>query len=187
MEWFDKNATTIIAAGAALLSALIAGGFAILSSWLNNTQNNHRLSTQLNHEKNKESRKLFIEKGEELHSCVEKWTESCYAQLLSGRKFLNGEITLEQRASLLEPYEDKVNSSRLNTLMGIYFFELSELKVQCDAALDKCVNALKINPAKRVSLIETHNNFDEGYKAFQNASDKFLVQLQAKLLEQVHT
>jgi len=62
LEWFDKNATALIAAGAALLSALIAGGFALLGAWLNNRQNNQSLKLKIQYEKSKESRGVLLGK-----------------------------------------------------------------------------------------------------------------------------
>ncbi|PXW18593.1 hypothetical protein [Pantoea sp. JKS000250] len=186
MEWFDKNATAIIAASAALLSALIAGGFAILNAWLTNNQNNQRLQLQIDHEKVRESKKLFLDKGEELFLCVDKWITSGHAHLLTGEKLLRKQITPEQRLNLLSSYTDGDNYTRMQTLLTIYFADLIEFKQECSSNLMLCedvvdgfINGNYADVGDALSAFKTYSDF------FQTWSDEFSISLQKKLMKQV--
>lgn len=187
MEWFNENATAIIAASSALLSALIAGGFAILNAWLNNVQNNQRLKLQIENEKAKESKKLFLEKGEELYVCVDKWITSCHAHLLSGEKILRNQLTPEQRHHLLSSYRDGENYTRLQTLLTIYFADLYEFKKECNSYLIRCeqvvdeyIKGMYPHPNDALLAFKTHSDL------FQVWSDELIKSLQLKLMNQVH-
>jgi len=137
LEWFDKNATALIAAGSALLSALIAGGFAILGAWLNNKQNHQGLKLKIEHEKSKESRAVLLEKGEEAFACATRWANSSRAHMSAHRRYMLGLIDLSERDALIKAYADPDTFYRLHILIPIYFPELHERLGLCGSYLEK--------------------------------------------------
>ncbi|ENL8725215.1 hypothetical protein AB6I73_000050 [Citrobacter amalonaticus] len=126
MEWFNENATTLIAAGSALISALIAGTFAILGTWLNNKNNMERLEFQLRSTMASESRKISLEKAEELHSLLTTWSNTKHAHYLAEKQLVNGMLSLEGKNNIQMDYPLSKIFIRLHTLINIYFPELYE-------------------------------------------------------------
>lgn len=140
MEWLDKNSTALIAAGSALISALIAGGFALLGAWLNNRQNNQSLKLKINHEKSKESRGVLLEKGEEAFSCATKWANSSREQLSAHRQYMIGRISLDERDARINACADPDTFYRLHILVPIYFPELHESLNLCTDYMTRAIS-----------------------------------------------
>ncbi|CAK6492584.1 hypothetical protein PANNVG_01638 [Pantoea sp. Nvir] len=166
MEWFDKNATALIAAGAALLSALIAGGFAILGAWLNNRQNHQGLKLQIDHEKSKESRRVLLEKGEEVFACLTRWANSSRHHLTAHRRYMHGRIDENERDALIKEYADPETFYRLHILIPIYFPELHERLSLCGKYLER---------ANRIAY-QFHSELsdeDADLKSFSDANKRF--------------
>ncbi len=185
MNWFDENATALIAAGSALLSAIVAGGFAIFASWLNNMQNNARLINQLQHEISKENRRLFIEKGEELYVSVNKWFEHVNAHFLAEDKFAKKEINQEQMRALLKDYPVSESYLRVETLTSLFFPELKEILSAARTARSKAYFVLdtlekdSINNQKAAELLTKCN------VQYDIEVEKYMKALQHILLAQI--
>lgn len=185
MEWLDKNSTAVIAALAALASALIAGGFALLGAWLNNKQNNERLFNQMQHEIGRENRKIFIEKGEELYVAINAWNGQAQAHFIAELKLVKGEISKQQMRALLEGYPIHESFSRIETLTSLYFPELydnlliaRDYRAQAYRAVDvyEAKNSEKENSLKAIA--RSHVQFDQ-------ATSDFQVALQGSILNQI--
>ncbi|WP_342656833.1 hypothetical protein GKC68_10605 [Pantoea sp. RSPAM1] len=119
MDWFDKNSTALITAGAAIVSAVLAATVAFISSWISNKQNTQRTELQFAHEAVKIKKELMIQKGEELFTALDKWLKSCYE---SNTNFIFSITEGEVHHS--EKDESKVINevyTRANTLVAIYF------------------------------------------------------------------
>lgn len=125
MEWFDKNAAAIIAASAALTASLIAGSFALLGAWLNHKFSDKRFKEQLASESAKDNKRLYLEKGEELHSLLTTWGNTVFTNFIADQSFFIGRLSQGQRDEVLKDKFDPEVFTRINTLMSIYFTELS--------------------------------------------------------------
>lgn len=186
MEWFDKNATALISAGAALLSALLAGGFALLGAWLNNRQNNQSLKLKIEHEKIKESRGILLEKGEEAFSCATRWANNCREQLTAHMRYMLGSISLEERDALIKACSDTEAFYRLHVLIPIYFPQLHEMLSLCGRKLQK-VNQIAngFDPdlsdidIDRPALAEARNQYRESIALFK-------IKLQEELVSKIN-
>jgi len=182
LEWLDKNATALIAAGAALLSALIAGSFALLGAWLNNRQNNQSLKLKIEHEKSKQSREVLLEKGEEAFSCATSWANSTRAHLTAHMRYMLGNINLKDRDALIKACVDTETFYRLHVLIPIYFPKLHEDLSQCGKCLQKAnqiangfdpdLSDVKID---LIALKEARNRFRESIAIFKMKLQKELV------------
>lgn len=182
MEWFDKNATALIAAGAALLSALIAGGFALLGAWLNNRQNNQSLKLKIEHEKSKQNRGVLLEKGEEAYSCATKWANSSREHLTAHRRYTLGVISLKERDALIKACADTETFYRLHVLIPIYFPQLHENLSLCGRYLQKANQiANGFDPdlsdieIERQALIDARNMYRESIALLKLKLQKELV------------
>ncbi|MBD8161025.1 hypothetical protein IFU23_23345 [Pantoea agglomerans] len=181
MELFDKNATALIAAGAALFSALIAGGFALLGAWLNNRQNNQSLKLKIEHEKSKESRRVLLEKGEEAFACATNWATSSRSHLSAHNRYMHGLISLKERDALIKACADPDTFYRLHILIPIYFPELHERLSLCGSYLER---ANKIAYGFHPDLSDTESDL----KLFSDARIMFsenLVLIKIKLQKEL--
>ncbi|MFK3934032.1 hypothetical protein ACI2JB_10590 [Pantoea agglomerans] len=124
MDWIHQNATAVIAGGAALLSALFAGGFALLGAWLNNRQNFQRQKQLFEHETLKENRKHLTEKGEELYVLLSKWSKSVSIYQINLMQIANGMLTKDQVNELVIKRKYDYDADRMLCLLKIYFPEL---------------------------------------------------------------
>lgn len=183
MEWFDKNSTALIAAGAALLSALVAGGFALLGAWLNNRQNNERLVNQIQHEISKENRKLFLDKGEELYVSLHSWSKIVNAHYIAEHDYILGKIDEQQKRTLLKDYFIGDSYVRVETLICLYFPELDEFLNKARTAryssysvLDKfSKNPSDVQQTVRL-LMDSNVRFDLGIDELQTNLQKILLE-----------
>jgi len=185
LEWFDKNATALIAAGAALLSALIAGGFALLGAWLNNRQNNQSLKLKIQYEKSKESRGVLLEKGEEAFSCATRWANHSRALLTAHRRYMLGNIGLIERDELIRTFADPDTFYRLHVLIPIYFPQLHENLNLCGNYLEKANQIangfdpdLSDEKEDLKALSEARNNYRESIALFK-------IKLQQELVSKI--
>ncbi|WP_312217238.1 hypothetical protein [Pantoea vagans] len=144
MEWFDKNAAAIIAASAALSASLLAGVFALLGAWANHIFTNKRFKNQIEIDERKENKKLYIEKGEELHSLLIKWGNVAFANFLTDQGYLTGRLTKAQSHELMKDKYNAETFTRISTLIAIYFPELKsdfekvrDIPLQASSYVDK--------------------------------------------------
>ncbi|EOE5492257.1 hypothetical protein ACTEV3_000609 [Cronobacter malonaticus] len=185
MEWFDKNATALIAAGAALLSALIAGGFALLGAWLNNRQNNQSLKLKIEHEKNKENRGVLLEKGEEAFSCATRWSNNSRAHLSAHMRYILGNISLKERDDLIKACADEETFYRLHVLIPIYFPQLLENLTLCGSHLQKA-NRIANGFDHDLSDIEVdRRNLIDARKRYSESIVLFKMKLQKELVNKI--
>lgn len=181
MEWLDKNATAMIAAGAALLSALIAGGFALLGAWLNNRQNYQSLKLKIEHEKNRENRGVLLEKGEEAFSCATRWASSSRSYFTAHMRYMIGNIGSKERDSLLKACADEEAFYRLHVLIPIYFPQLHKDLNLCGSHLQKA-NQIAYGFEPDLSDIEMERRaFSGARKRFRESVALFKVKLQKEL------
>lgn len=185
MEWFDKNATALIAAGSALLSALLAGGFAILGAWLNNRQNYQGLKLKLEHEKIKENRAILLEKGEEAFTCATKWATSSRGRIIAYRRYMLGYITLGERDLVLEKNQDPDSFYRLHIIIPIYFPELHKRLNICGKHLE---DAIRVGANFHPDLSDERQDvkeINEHFKKFSGALASIKGRLQKELASKV--
>lgn len=185
MEWLDKNSTAVIAALAALSSALIAGGFALLGAWLNNKQNNDRLFNQMQHDIGKENRKIFIEKGEELYISINNWSGQAQAHFLAEGKFVKGGITKEQMRSLLVDYPIHEVFSRVETLISLYFPELYEKFNAARGFRSQAYSAIDSYETNRLDNSEASKAIVKSNVYFDKATAELQLALQEVILNQI--
>jgi len=185
LEWFDKNATALIAAGAALLSALLAGGFALLGAWLNNRQNNQSSKLKIEHEKIKESSRVLLEKGEEAFACATKWSNSSSSTFSVQYRYMRGLISLKERDALVKAHADPDTFYRLHILIPIYFPDLHETLSLCGSYLE---TAHKIANGFDPDLSDTEidlKNFSDARKSFRESLVLMKTGLQKELVSKV--
>jgi len=185
LEWFDKNATALIAAGAALLSALIAGGFALLGAWLNNRQNNQSLKLKIEHEKSKQSRAVLLEKGEEAFSCATKWANSNRAHMTAHIRYMLGSISLKERDALIGACADTETFYRLHVLIPIYFPKLHEDLSHCGSCLQKANQIANGFDFDMSDVPEDINAFRAARKSFRESIVIFKMKLQKELVSKI--
>ncbi|ELY3422507.1 hypothetical protein SMW88_003611 [Cronobacter sakazakii] len=124
MEWINTNANALIAAGSALLSALVAGGFAVLGSWLSNRQNRLHQNQQQLHEIKRENRKYLLERGEELYEALSKWGKTIAIHHINMMRFAKGLLTKESVNDFIINHNYDYNPDRMNCLLNVYFPDL---------------------------------------------------------------
>lgn len=139
MDWIHQNATAVIAAGSALSSALIAGGFALLGAWLNNRQNFQRQKQIFEHENQKENRKNLTEKGEELYVLLSKWSKNVSIYQLNLMHVANGNLTRNQVNEMVINQKVDYDFDRVGCLLEIYFPELKSAYKNVDKARNRAV------------------------------------------------
>lgn len=127
MEWFNINASAVIAASAALLAAIIAGSFALLGAIINNRANKQQRDELFQVEKWKSNRQLFIEKGEEtiglISSLLLEFSAVVNAAMLDTLSGQEGAIS-EKVMDRLKNTSSGIIINRLDTLVIAYFPEL---------------------------------------------------------------
>ncbi|WP_336715150.1 hypothetical protein [Pantoea ananatis] len=166
MEWFDKNSAAIIAASAALAASVLAGAFAILGAWVNNIFSNQRNEQQHKYDLAKGNKRLYLDKGEELHSLLTKWGNTAYANFVVDSSFIAGKLSKKQHLEVLNDKFDPEIYNRIHTLIEIYFGEISEdfLKAR-RVALD----AIDI-----IQKFESGNlNSSDAFELYQNCTNNF--------------
>lgn len=186
MEWYDKNSAAIIAASAALIASTIAGTFALLGAWLNHRFSNKRYEEQKFHDAAKDNKRLYLEKGEELHSLLTKWGNSAFAERLSGRGFIEGGFTKEQSLEFLKDKQDFSTHQRIKTLIDIYF---NDITVIFNSARTIPLAAGDIKDAyERGELmrIEAYRKYEDCFEKFDPLLEKIQAQLQTILLRQLN-
>lgn len=185
MEWFDKNAAAIIAASAALIASLIAGTFALLGAYLNHWFSNKRYEEQKLHDAAKDNKRLYLEKGEELHSLITQWGNTAYADMMGGRNVIAGIFTKVQHRDFVKENFDPAIYMRLKSLMDIYFNDLWE---HFNKVREIPTNAPDITEAYErgsLSQIDALNKHDFYCKDFDHLLAAVQEELQKILLEQL--
>jgi len=185
MEWYDKNSAAIIAASAALIASLIAGTFALLGAWLNHRFSNERYEDQKFHDAAKDNKRLYLEKGEELHSLLTKWGNSAFAERLSGRSFIDDSFTKEQSLEFLKDNQDLSLHHRIKTLIEIYFNEVSVI-FDSARAIPLAAGDIKDSFERRELLrIEAYREYEKCFEKFDPLLEEIQAKLQTILLKQL--
>ncbi|HGM5047295.1 hypothetical protein PTR67_10325 [Serratia nevei] len=123
-EWFDNNASAIIAAASALLAAIIAAGSALWGSWLNNKSSKDQRENQFEVEKWKANRELYIDRSEEVFSLFNKWNANAHQVMMLHFCRLVGSKSADVVNKEWEQYKDGTLQPRIDTLISMYFPEL---------------------------------------------------------------
>ncbi|MBP2157140.1 hypothetical protein [Erwinia rhapontici] len=183
MDWFDKNATALIAAGSALLAACIAGIFNLI-----NTANNQSIfKAQMIRDEAKDTKRLYLEKGEELHTLLTKWGNLSFASFHYDLSYISGELGNNYKNDVLQNQFDVNTYTRLSALINIYFpdllpfFEKSRLSALNTAEIIRKYVKEEIS---RVKALEEYNNNVRIHQAYL---EKILGDLQVDLLKKLQS
>lgn len=185
MEWYDKNSAAIIAASAALSASFIAGSFALLGAWLNHIFTNKRYKEEKFHDSVKDNKRLYLDKGEELHSLLTHWGNGAYSNFLCDGSFIAGKLTREQANQLWTDNADPNIYKRIKTLIDIYFSQLTEC---FESAREIALKAGDITDAfERGDLpqMKAFKEYEECTSKFEPLLTKMQDELQSILLKQL--
>lgn len=185
MEWFDKNSAAIIAASAALIASFIAGSFALLGAWLNHVFSNKRYKEQKYHDSAKDNKRLYLDKGEELHSLLTLWGNTAFSNFLGDRGFIAGKLTREQANELLIKDSGLNVYQRIKTLMDIYFSELAECFDSARAVALKAGDITDSFSRGDLSSLEAFQEHESCTSEFLPLLTKIQNELQLILLKQL--
>jgi len=123
-EWFNTNASAIIAASSGLLSAIVAASFTLMGSILNHRASKSQRDDTFIHERWKMNRDLYLNKAEEILSLFDKWYDNMYQIML-----LNIMVATEIKSQLeaneeIKAFNDKQIQARIGSLLSLYFSDL---------------------------------------------------------------
>lgn len=123
-EWFNTNASAVIAAASALLAAMIAAASTLLGTYLSHRASKSQRDDTFIHERWKMNRDLYLSKAEEILSLFEKWYDSNY-QIMLLHIFVATETKSQLEANEeIKAYSDKHIKARIGSLLSLYFSEL---------------------------------------------------------------
>ncbi|CAI2399163.1 Uncharacterised protein [Serratia proteamaculans] len=125
VEWFNTNASAIIAALSALLAAIIAALAAFGGALINNRNSKALRDSQNEIERWKLNRELYLKKAEEVFSLFDSWNEGIH-RILSLQTF--HAIGVKNQNEVNEEWPSAYDKSlypRIKALISLYFNELS--------------------------------------------------------------
>lgn len=183
MDWIHQNATAVIAACSALSSAFIAGGFALLGAWLNNRQNFQRQKQVFEHESQKESRKHFTDKGEELYILLLKWGQGVSIYQLNLMQVASGILTKDQVNEMVINTKVDYDYNRMKCLLEIYFPELKSMYKNVDEARNKAVEIGHDFDFGKISAEACFKGVNEMANKFSTAMEYLLNELTLSILK----
>ncbi|HFF8977309.1 TPA: hypothetical protein ACGE6V_004388 [Serratia marcescens] len=120
-EWFSSNASAIITLVSALLSAIVAGGFALFGSRLNNQAAKEQREEHWQVEKWRANRELYLRKGEEVSDLLDRWHENTHQVMLLQMFRALGTKTQQQVDEEWKEFINKEIQPRISALLSIYF------------------------------------------------------------------
>ncbi|RAR75224.1 hypothetical protein C7420_101841 [Pantoea ananatis] len=138
MEWFDKNATALIAAASAFISAVVAASVALLSTKFNNSQNLDRTKLQFEHENNNKKRELHINKGEEFVTCLDGWIYNCYQTQLYYTFDMIEALKPKDITSDVQKFNDTRLFPRMKMLSSVYYPNVGQMLDDMNDLHNKC-------------------------------------------------
>lgn len=120
-EWFDTNASAIIAASAALLAAIIAALAAFGGALINNSSSKALREGQFKTEQWKANRELYLNKAEELFTLFDKWHDNAHQVMLLQTFRALGTKTREQVLEEWDEFDNRTMQPRIKALIYLYF------------------------------------------------------------------
>ncbi|MHA7847127.1 hypothetical protein [Serratia sp. D1N4] len=104
-----------------VLTAFLGGFFSFLVMFKTNKWNDERIKVQIEHERQKEVRKLMIDKGEVLYTLFSEWTKLIINYQLCLIRVAKGSITKNQMNEVMSSASNKGSHDKLITLLNLYF------------------------------------------------------------------
>ena len=108
-----------------LLTSLIGVLGALGGAWVANFFSEKRFTAQAALEKSTQNTKLLTGKGEELYLLLTSWDKSVFNYQAYQLSVVKGELTIAQFNDFLSGFDSKDTHDRLETLLPLYFPELS--------------------------------------------------------------
>lgn len=181
MDWFDKNATALIAAGSALLAACIAGIFNLM----NTANNQSMLKIQRRKDDERDTKRLYLDKGEEFHALLTKWGNLSFASFQYDLCFISGELGDSYSNEIVRNEFDVHTYTRLSALVNIYF---PDLIPNFERARVSALNNSEVVRKYLINVIDKDKaikDYNYNVHVFQSSLEKILEDLQADLLNKL--
>ncbi|WP_413730814.1 hypothetical protein [Sodalis sp. RH22] len=107
-----------------VLTAFLGALFTFMITYFSNKWSDKRFDKQLSYEKDKENKKLLLEKGEQLDVLISIWSKSIFSYQMCQMKVMRGNLTSEGMMESLKLQNPKNDHDRMESLLHIYFPEL---------------------------------------------------------------
>ncbi len=123
-EWFNANASAVIAAASALFAAIIAATSTLLGTYLSQRANKSQREDAFTHERWKMNRDLYLSKAEEIFTLFNKWYENNYQIMILQIFIAIGSKPQDEALEEMKAFIDKQLQPKINALLSLYYGDM---------------------------------------------------------------
>ncbi|HAS0862985.1 TPA: hypothetical protein JG883_001840 [Enterobacter hormaechei subsp. xiangfangensis] len=164
-----------------LITSFIAVLGALGGAWVANIFNEKRFQAQASLEKETQNKKLILGKAEDLYLLLTTWDKDVFNYQAYQLAVIKGELTKAQFHTFLSEFSARSTHDRLDTLLPLYFPELTPAMAELRRHLDSGNKAYHAHERNDLDTIEARRLLNASVKSTGQAFKELKKSLSAKV------